>query len=549
MDESLKSAARNGNVSDLYRLIQRDGNVLRRIDEVEFIETPLHIAAAKGCIAFAMEIMSLKPSFARKLNHEGLSPIHIAVEKGQTKLVLNLMENAKDLVRVKGKNGETPLHYVINKQKPELLPRFLEECPESIRDLTTENQNALHIAVINNNVEALNILCKMLRKTNYCEDVVNQKDRNGDTALHIAALYNQDEKTKSFCRDIKEEWGEASSARSPDLNDHPQGWNSLEADFSLVIDWVIDVDWSHIHEDGNVLKRIDKVEFISTPLHIAAHAGCIDFAMEIMILKPSFARKLNQQGLSPIHIALEKRHKELVLNLMENSKDLVRVKGKKGETPLHYVITREGNPELLPRFLEDCPESIRDLTTENQTALHIAVINNNLEALKILCNMLRKTDYCQDVVNQKDRNDDTVLHIAALYNRREVLLLSLLALQSANIHFRSTRARFLVRCMLVDTMLMLLCFLVQQRFFKNIEMICRSVAIFFSADWYNPLQKRWKCFEVEFIDTPLHIAAAAGCIDFAMEIMSLKLSFARKLNHVGLSPIHISIEKGIQSWC
>ncbi|XVF83556.1 hypothetical protein PTKIN_Ptkin16aG0498500 [Pterospermum kingtungense] len=197
MDESLRSAAREGNVSDLYRLIQEDGNVLKRIDKVEFISTPLHIAAHAGCIDFAMEIMSLKPSFARKLNPEGLSPIHLAVEKGNKELVLNLMENAKDLVRVKGKKAETLLHYVITREeKPELLPRFLEDCPESIRDLTTENQTALHIAVINNKVEALKILCNMLRKTDYCEDVVNQKDRNGDTVLHIAALYNQHEMIK-----------------------------------------------------------------------------------------------------------------------------------------------------------------------------------------------------------------------------------------------------------------------------------------------------------------------------------------------------------------
>ena len=140
MDESLRQAALGGNVSDLFRLIQRDGNVLRRIDEVEFIDTPLHIAADAGCIDFAMEIISLKSSFARKLNQDGLSPIHLAVEKGHTELVLNVMENAKDLVRVKGKKGETPLHYVISRgENPQvlLLTSFLKYCLESIRDMTT----------------------------------------------------------------------------------------------------------------------------------------------------------------------------------------------------------------------------------------------------------------------------------------------------------------------------------------------------------------------------------------------------------------------------
>ncbi|KAK8979424.1 hypothetical protein V6N11_000570 [Hibiscus sabdariffa] len=52
--------------------------------------------------------------------------------------------------------------------------------------------------------------------------------------------------------------------------------------------------------------------------------------MEMINLKPAYARKLNQQGLSHIHLAVEKRHKEMVLRLLEIDNDVVRVKGKNG---------------------------------------------------------------------------------------------------------------------------------------------------------------------------------------------------------------------------
>ncbi|XVE99483.1 hypothetical protein REPUB_Repub03eG0202200 [Reevesia pubescens] len=192
MDENLTRAAQEGNVVELYASIQRDRLILRQIDKMEFVDTPLHIAAANGCIDFAMEVMNLKPSFARKLNQEGFSPIHLAVEKGHKELVLLLMANDKDLVRVKGKKGETPLHYAITREHNlYLLARFLETCPECIRDVTTTNQTALHIATRNNELKVLKLLCEMLRKTDYGEDVVNQKDRNGNTALHIAARENR----------------------------------------------------------------------------------------------------------------------------------------------------------------------------------------------------------------------------------------------------------------------------------------------------------------------------------------------------------------------
>ncbi|KAL4289842.1 hypothetical protein GQ457_14G026150 [Hibiscus cannabinus] len=191
MDESLRSAARNGNVSDLYTLIQRNGNVLRRLDEVEFIDTPLHIAAEGGCMRFAMEMMNLKPSFAGKLNHQGLSPIHLALEKGHTEMVLGLMEIDTELVRVKGKNGETPLHYISKVgNHDDLLDKFLEACSDCIRDVTTQNRTALHIAVENKRSDVLQVLIKMLRKKDYCEEVVNRKDEDGNTALNLAASNN-----------------------------------------------------------------------------------------------------------------------------------------------------------------------------------------------------------------------------------------------------------------------------------------------------------------------------------------------------------------------
>ncbi|KAK8651107.1 hypothetical protein V6N13_140721 [Hibiscus sabdariffa] len=133
MDQSLITAARTGQVSDLYRIIQSDGNVLRRI-----VDTPLHLAAEECCIKFAMEVMNLKPSFARRLSQQGLSPIHIAVRKRHTEMALRFLEIDKDLVCVRGKKGKTPFHCVSKVGNADgLLDRFLEACPECIRDVTT----------------------------------------------------------------------------------------------------------------------------------------------------------------------------------------------------------------------------------------------------------------------------------------------------------------------------------------------------------------------------------------------------------------------------
>jgi hypothetical protein len=64
--ERLKVVAQQGNIDGFYMLIREDVKLLEHIDELPFVDTPLHIAASVGHIPFAMEMMRLKPSFAKK---------------------------------------------------------------------------------------------------------------------------------------------------------------------------------------------------------------------------------------------------------------------------------------------------------------------------------------------------------------------------------------------------------------------------------------------------------------------------------------------------
>ena len=190
-----------------------------------------------------------------------------------------------------------------------------------------------------------------------------------------------------------------------------------------------------IQEDVRILEVIEELPFVHTPLHIAASLGGtehIQFAMEMMRLKPSFARKLNLNGDSPIHLALQQWHTQMVHRLLQVDGDLVRVKGKKGRTPLHNVAaaaTTEQQLDLLDKFLSDCPNSIEDVTIQNQTALHIALENNNLDAFKRLVRWLRKnkSENAMEILNRQDEEGKTVLHVAVSKNQTEASsLLSLI---------------------------------------------------------------------------------------------------------------------------
>ncbi|MFQ6646897.1 hypothetical protein Gotur_019457 [Gossypium turneri] len=128
MDERMIEAAQTGDINLLYELILYDPYVLQRIDDVPFFHTPLHVAASAGNIEFMMEIIKLKPSFARKLNQGGFSPLHLALQNDKIQAVHRLLRFDKGL-------DLTPLHHVVQTGNVDLLIKLLKVCPEAIEDM------------------------------------------------------------------------------------------------------------------------------------------------------------------------------------------------------------------------------------------------------------------------------------------------------------------------------------------------------------------------------------------------------------------------------
>ncbi|KAK2439304.1 ankyrin repeat-containing protein BDA1 [Trifolium repens] len=197
----LRPAAEEGNIDLLYTILKDNPSILKDIDSEQLIETPLHIAASKGHIPFAIEIMNWKPSFALKLNPEGLSPIHLAIQLQNKRMVMWFVEMNKELVRVKGKGGCTPVHLASQIGDVDILTLLICACPDSLQDVTVWGDTALHIAAKNNNSDALHLLVSFLRKNTrenaqlLEKKVFNWKDEDDNTILHISAQNNIPKKT------------------------------------------------------------------------------------------------------------------------------------------------------------------------------------------------------------------------------------------------------------------------------------------------------------------------------------------------------------------
>ncbi|KFK25781.1 hypothetical protein AALP_AA8G159500 [Arabis alpina] len=199
-ERSLEAAAKSGNIDLLYELIIEDPYVLDKLDQVPFVDTPLHVAAAAGKTEFAMEMMNLKPSFARKLNAHGLTPLHLAVDHDHFCFALEVVKFDPSLIRLKGRQGMTPLLQAVSKKKMNLVSEFFLISPESIVDANVNGENAFHIAVNNKDqsegLKDLKILMGWIQRL--CQKdaelietrVINRRDKDGNTALHLAAYEN-----------------------------------------------------------------------------------------------------------------------------------------------------------------------------------------------------------------------------------------------------------------------------------------------------------------------------------------------------------------------
>nr|GLL44479.1 uncharacterized protein LOC109185418 [Ipomoea trifida] len=213
----LETAAKENNVDILYEtIIRQNPNILKEIEDTPFAHTPLHVAASHGNTIFAAEMMSLTPSFSRKLNCEGLSPLHLALRNGHLETAREMIELESGLIRVAGRGKMTAMHFLVSvmgngenddvKKKVDLLIDFVWACPEAVTDVTVEGRTPLHIAVASKSVDAFKVLFGWVCRTGQ-KSVLDKHDIDGNNLMHLAALTHQTEimrRLKGFVSETKE---------------------------------------------------------------------------------------------------------------------------------------------------------------------------------------------------------------------------------------------------------------------------------------------------------------------------------------------------------
>ncbi|KAJ0113258.1 hypothetical protein Patl1_00086 [Pistacia atlantica] len=149
------------------------------------------------------------------------------------------------------------------------------------------------------------------------------------------------------------------------------------------------------------------------PLHVAAKAGQLAFVKEIIKQRADLVTQANQDGFRPLDIASVLGHVEIVEEIIAtcHPDHVCRLKGTQGRTCIHHAAIN-GRVEIIDKLLTSCGDSVRDLTSLGETALHLALKNHKLEVFTNLVKWLEKLGLEKELVNWGDRDGNTVLHLA-----------------------------------------------------------------------------------------------------------------------------------------
>ncbi|GJN15563.1 hypothetical protein PR202_gb02484 [Eleusine coracana subsp. coracana] len=157
-----------------------------------------------------------------------------------------------------------------------------------------------------------------------------------------------------------------------------------------------------------------------TPLHLAARSGSVPHAQRILAeldraLVGEMAAKQNQDGETPLYVAAEKGHAEVVrVILMVSDVQTAGIKANNSFDAFH-IAAKQGHLEVLKELLQAFPALAMTTNSVNATALDTAAIQGHVA----IVNLLLETD--ASLARIARNNGKTVLHSAARMGHVEVV--------------------------------------------------------------------------------------------------------------------------------
>eukprot|EP00111_Clytia_hemisphaerica_P021653 TCONS_00063669-protein len=303
----------------------------------------------------------LLPNILRKLGigHGGQkalkSPtdsIHTAAGRRNNYTLKTLLKENSEDINTKNTKGDSPLHTAIKSHRISTTKFLLVSGADmSVRD--EEGFLPLHVAVINNkNKKCDEILKNMVMRG---ADIM-VRDASGRNALDMAFLNDDLRSVKIICKSLP-----PNTTHLLDVFGHAIGNDSVELMQLLLKRWPRGVK----DEDGNSL------------LHMAILKG--NFEMVSEVVNTFDVSTTNNNGDTPLHLAVSKRLNEIVCLLLHNNAD-VNMQNNQGETPLHTAV--QSNLLIFILLVDKCDNTLQN--HDGDTVFHLAARHGKTDFIDLM---------------------------------------------------------------------------------------------------------------------------------------------------------------------
>ncbi|KAJ9159269.1 hypothetical protein P3X46_024785 [Hevea brasiliensis] len=155
-------------------------------------KTALHEAVISKDEDLIGKILEKNSSLTKEQDEEGWTPLHYASYFNLLQIVeVLLLKDGKSAAYIGDKSGKTPLHVAIfhGKSHLKVVEKIMSDCPDCCDLVDNSGRNVLHFAVESKSFEGV----KTITEKPFLANLINQKDKDGNTPAHLLATYGFEE--------------------------------------------------------------------------------------------------------------------------------------------------------------------------------------------------------------------------------------------------------------------------------------------------------------------------------------------------------------------